>query len=92
PVDPVPNGKKCYTCDGNGCSKTLSCTGNEDRCFTITDNIEGPLRVGKGCLSKNLCDASSYSCCDGNLCNGAQSVTQSFLFLCCSLLSYFLLH
>ncbi|XDV31186.1 hypothetical protein PO909_033937 [Leuciscus waleckii] len=92
PPDPVPNGKKCYTCDGNGCSKTLSCTGNEDRCFTITDNIEGPLRVGKGCLSKNLCDASSYSCCDGNLCNGAQSVTQSFLFLCCSLLSYFLLH
>ncbi|XDV31173.1 hypothetical protein PO909_033925 [Leuciscus waleckii] len=101
PPDPsnVPNGKKCYTCDEKGCSKTLSCSGDEDRCITATGNVDGQSFVVKGCVSKNLCDTTSsvknvqsISCCDGNLCNGAQSVTQSFLFLCCSLLSYFLLH
>ncbi|KAK7153598.1 hypothetical protein R3I94_007095 [Phoxinus phoxinus] len=97
--DPVSNGKKCYTCDGKSCSKTLSCSGDEDRCFTGTDNSGGPLVVAKGCASKSICDATtsvenvqSISCCKGNLCNGAQSVSQSFLFLSCSLLSYFLLH
>ncbi|XDV31185.1 hypothetical protein PO909_033936 [Leuciscus waleckii] len=99
PPDPVPNGKECYTCDEKSCSKPLSCTGDEDRCITLTDNVEGLIMLVKGCVSKNLCDAKSsvkngqsISCCEGNLCNGAQSVTQSFLFLCCSLLSYFLLH
>ncbi|KAK7143128.1 hypothetical protein R3I93_014332 [Phoxinus phoxinus] len=56
--------------------------------------------VVKGCISKSVCDAATSvsvdfgnaTCCSGNLCNGAQSVTQSVLFLCCSLLSYFLMH
>ncbi|XDV54865.1 hypothetical protein PO909_023066 [Leuciscus waleckii] len=96
PPDPVPNGKKCYTCNEKSCWKTLSCTGDEDHCLTITANVDGQLMVRKGCIHKSLCNATSdvqsISCCEGNLCNGAQSVTQSFLFLCCSLLSYFLLH
>ncbi|KAG1941243.1 phospholipase A2 inhibitor CNF-like [Pimephales promelas] len=97
--DPVPNGKKCYTCDEKGCSKTLSCLGDEDRCITITGHSQGLLSVVKGCVSKSACAATALvknvrgiSCCEGNLCNGAQSVTQSFLFLCGSLLSYFLMH
>ncbi|KTF73337.1 hypothetical protein cypCar_00041098 [Cyprinus carpio] len=95
----VPNGKTCYSCDGQSCSNILSCTGNEDRCLKATGRFGGQSMVIKGCISKSFCDAGSsvqdvqgVSCCEGNLCNGAQSVTQSFLFLCCSLLSFILLH
>ncbi|XP_067232160.1 urokinase plasminogen activator surface receptor-like [Chanodichthys erythropterus] len=94
--DPVPNGKKCYSCDGKSCSNTLNCSGTEDRCVKATVTSGG--HVVKGCASKSICDLAhvpgfkNVSCCEGNLCNGAQSVSQSFLFLCCSLLSYFLLH
>ncbi|XP_059398507.1 urokinase plasminogen activator surface receptor-like [Carassius carassius] len=98
PSTNTPNGKKCYYCDGNSCSNTVSCSGTEDRCFNAT--VPGVQSQGfKGCVSKSLCDATqlvpgveSVSCCEGDLCNGAQSVTQSFLFLCCSLLSFILLH
>uniref|UniRef100_A0A8C1DGT3 Lymphocyte antigen 6 family member M7 n=1 Tax=Cyprinus carpio carpio TaxID=630221 RepID=A0A8C1DGT3_CYPCA len=101
PVDPAntPNGKTCYFCDGNTCSNTVSCSGSEDRCFNATVSFGGQPVVVKGCASKSICDVSNLiptlngaSCCEGNLCNGAQSVTQSFLFLCCSLLSFILLH
>uniref|UniRef100_A0A8C2HA06 Snake toxin/toxin-like domain-containing protein n=1 Tax=Cyprinus carpio TaxID=7962 RepID=A0A8C2HA06_CYPCA len=79
----VPNGNKCYYCDGQSCSNTVSCSGIEDRCFKAT---------GQSLVLKGFNDVQSISCCSGNLCNGAQSVTQSFLFLCCSLLSFILLH
>uniref|UniRef100_A0A673FRI6 Prostate stem cell antigen-like n=2 Tax=Sinocyclocheilus rhinocerous TaxID=307959 RepID=A0A673FRI6_9TELE len=95
----VPNGKTCYYCDGQSCLNTVSCSGSEDRCFKATGSSGGQSVVVKGCLSKSSCDAATSvgdvqgaSCCEGNLCNGAQSVTQSFLFLCCSLLSFILLH
>uniref|UniRef100_A0A8C1CGB4 Snake toxin/toxin-like domain-containing protein n=1 Tax=Cyprinus carpio carpio TaxID=630221 RepID=A0A8C1CGB4_CYPCA len=90
----VPNGKTCYSCDGHSCLNIMSCSGSEDRCIKAT----GQSAV-KGCVSKSICDATtsvndvqSISCCSGNLCNGAQSITQSFLFLCCSLFSFILLH
>ncbi|XP_067280211.1 phospholipase A2 inhibitor gamma subunit B-like [Pseudorasbora parva] len=97
----VPNGKKCYYCDGQNCSNNImSCSGSEDRCIKITGTNANQTVVVQGCVSKSYCEASvsnvnlvgRSSCCEGNLCNGAQSVTQSFLFLCGSLLSYFLLH
>ncbi|RXN21681.1 urokinase plasminogen activator surface receptor-like protein [Labeo rohita] len=131
PKNNTANGKMCYYCDGQNCSKTLSCSGTEDRCFTQSGTFNGHLLVYKGCVSKSLCDSttfnpivSNFTCCEGNLCNGntdvtqsttqstttqaattksstqgttkgasgAQSVTQSFLFLCFSLLSFILLH
>ncbi|XP_051733839.1 urokinase plasminogen activator surface receptor-like isoform X8 [Ctenopharyngodon idella] len=98
PPDPTPNRKKCYSCDRQSCTNTLSCSGTEDRCIKATGAYGGQSVVIKGCASKSICDSASLfgvesiSCCEGNLCNGAQSVSQSFLFLCCSLLSYFLLH
>uniref|UniRef100_A0A8C2BYK1 UPAR/Ly6 domain-containing protein n=1 Tax=Cyprinus carpio TaxID=7962 RepID=A0A8C2BYK1_CYPCA len=95
----TPNGKTCYFCDGNTCSNTVKCSGSEDRCFNATVSFGGQPVVVKGCASKSICDVSNLiptlngaSCCEGNLCNGVQSVSQSFLFLCCSLLSFILLH
>ncbi|KAI2643898.1 Phospholipase A2 inhibitor LNF2 [Labeo rohita] len=95
----TPNGKSCYYCDGQSCSKTVSCSGTEDRCFNATVSTGAQSQVLKGCVSKSFCNATtlisyvqSASCCEGNLCNNAKSVTQSFLFLCCSLLSFILLH
>ncbi|ROJ30638.1 hypothetical protein DPX16_3886 [Anabarilius grahami] len=98
-VPNIPNGKKCYYCVGNSCSNIMDCSGTADRCFTAKVAYGGQSMVAKSCVSKSVCDAAtsnpnvgSVSCCEGDLCNGAQSVSQSFLFLCCSLLSYFLLH
>ncbi|XDV38247.1 hypothetical protein PO909_007694 [Leuciscus waleckii] len=94
----IPNGRKCYYCDGQTCSNTVSCSGTEDRCVKATVTVGSLSAVVKGCATTSICDATfipsvgGISCCAGNLCNGAQSVTQSFLFLCCSLLSYFMMH
>ncbi|KAK2872259.1 hypothetical protein QQF64_018158 [Cirrhinus molitorella] len=95
----VPNGKKCYSCDGTSCSNIISCSGSEDRCFKATVTYKDVKADIKGCFSNSLCNrpnlipsVSDVSCCEGNLCNGAQSVTHSFQFLCCSLLSFVLLH
>ncbi|KAL1253418.1 hypothetical protein QQF64_018111 [Cirrhinus molitorella] len=100
-----PNGKRCYTCDEEDCSKTLSCWGQEDYCFTAYEPSSQQSLATKGCASKSACDQEpgeilglngNITCCEGNLCNvaqsGTQSGTQSFLFLCCSLLSFILLH
>ncbi|KAL1253354.1 hypothetical protein QQF64_018047 [Cirrhinus molitorella] len=95
----VPNGMTCYSCDEKSCSNIVSCSGSEDRCLTATGTLSVLSVVVKGCVSKSICDAErsvrdieNTSCCEGNLCNGAKSITQSFLFLCCSLLSFILLH
>ncbi|ROL43673.1 Urokinase plasminogen activator surface receptor [Anabarilius grahami] len=102
PSSNVPNGNKCFSCNGQSCSNIVTCSGIEDHCVKATGAFGGQSTVVKGCASKSICDATTsvhnvhnvqdVSCCKGNLCNGAQSVSQSFLFLCCSLLSYFLLH
>ncbi|KAI2647289.1 Xenoxin-2 [Labeo rohita] len=87
------NGKKCFTCHEKDCSHTVSCRGNEDYCFTGYEPA-----ILKGCASKYFCDNAqslrgiNITCCSGDLCNSVKSVTQSFLFLCCSLLSFILLH
>ncbi|XP_052443315.1 phospholipase A2 inhibitor and Ly6/PLAUR domain-containing protein-like [Carassius gibelio] len=99
PSTRTPNGKTCYSCDGQSCLNKLSCTGNEEHCINGTWTVSGMSILVKGCASKSICDAGSsdiyvkgISCCPGNLCNGVQSVSQSFLFLCLSLLSFILLH
>ncbi|XP_039513334.1 urokinase plasminogen activator surface receptor-like [Pimephales promelas] len=98
PSNPT-NGNSCYYCDGQNCLNTVKCSGNEDRCIKATGKFGDQTLVVKGCVSKLICDATSFipsvegiSCCEGNLCNGSQSVTQSVLIFCGSLLSYFLMH
>ncbi|XP_056302521.1 lymphocyte antigen 6B-like [Danio aesculapii] len=91
------NGNTCYTCDEKSCSNVLKCSGSEDRCIKATGTFGGQTTVGKGCASKSICDAASVghvqgiSCCSGNLCNGAKSVTQSFLILCFPLIAFILM-
>ncbi|ROL50089.1 Urokinase plasminogen activator surface receptor [Anabarilius grahami] len=79
----IPNGRTCYYCDIQSCTNTLICSGTEDHCIQITSTFGGQSTVVKGCASKSLCDGieydlgvASFSCCEGNLCNGAQRVTQ----------------
>ncbi|XP_043090146.1 urokinase plasminogen activator surface receptor-like [Puntigrus tetrazona] len=96
----APNGKSCYYCDGQNCTNTVNCSGTEDNCFKATAVYSGQNQTVKGCMSKAVCDFTStldsvvanVSCCSGNLCNGVESVSQSFLFLFCSLLSSILLY
>ncbi|KAK7143126.1 hypothetical protein R3I93_014330 [Phoxinus phoxinus] len=71
----------------------MDCSGSQDRCIEGTATFNGQTFPINGCANKAACESvASFWCCEGNLCNGAQCVTQSVLFLCCSLLSYFLMH
>ncbi|XP_055035356.2 phospholipase A2 inhibitor and Ly6/PLAUR domain-containing protein-like isoform X2 [Misgurnus anguillicaudatus] len=94
------NGKQCYFCDGKSCLNTLNCLGNEDYCITATTNITSLPSTLKGCASKSVCDEASQvtqgfmglSCCQGDLCNSAKSITQNLLFLSWPLFFYILIH
>ncbi|XP_067231529.1 uncharacterized protein si:dkey-102g19.3 [Chanodichthys erythropterus] len=76
----IPNGKRCFTCDEEDCSKTISCWGNEEYCFTAFEPSSHQSAATKGCASKSACDQEpgtilgfhgNITCCEGNLCNGA---------------------
>ncbi|XP_028453891.1 urokinase plasminogen activator surface receptor-like [Perca flavescens] len=95
PSKSKPNGKKCYYCDGKTCTNILNCEGNEDNCISATLTQGGQSATVKGCVSKWLCttrDQSwarglTYSCCKGNLCNGASSHIAGLVLLAAPLLS-----
>ncbi|KAG5271040.1 hypothetical protein AALO_G00175190 [Alosa alosa] len=98
----TPNGKQCFTCEGDDCTKQLSCVGNEDRCIKTTTTMSGQTVTMKGCASSSICAgdlsadlgsvAVGLNCCEGNLCNSAKSVGQSVLLLLGSLVSVLLFH
>ncbi|XP_065100316.1 urokinase plasminogen activator surface receptor-like [Paramisgurnus dabryanus] len=95
-----PNGKQCYYCDGKSCFNKLNCLGDEDRCLKATATVGSVSETVKGCASKSVCDATSqmnadymsFTCCQGNLCNGAKSITQNLLFLLWPLFFFILIH
>ncbi|XP_062322141.1 phospholipase A2 inhibitor and Ly6/PLAUR domain-containing protein-like [Osmerus eperlanus] len=35
----TPNGKQCYTCNGQDCLNTLNCLGDENSCISTTGNV-----------------------------------------------------
>ncbi|XP_065100321.1 urokinase plasminogen activator surface receptor-like [Paramisgurnus dabryanus] len=92
-----PNGKQCYYCDDTSCFNKLNCLGSEDSCITAKVTASQTL---KGCITKTICDSASqasqgfkdFSCCQGNLCNGAKSITQNLLFLLWPFFFYILIH
>ncbi|MCJ8742044.1 hypothetical protein PDJAM_G00077710 [Pangasius djambal] len=101
PPQPI-NGRRCYTCNENDCSHKLHCEGAEDRCITATV-AQGPNVMSlKGCTTKNVCNTTllrahglimtDVECCEGNLCNGAEGFTLSFLLMLVPLLSSILFY
>ncbi|XP_041843530.1 urokinase plasminogen activator surface receptor-like [Melanotaenia boesemani] len=94
----TPNGKKCFTCEGETCTKTVNCEGTEDHCIKTTVAVGGNKLTVKGCVSKTICTAASnpqlaayvgaeVSCCQGNLCNSASSASAGLLLLVGPLIS-----
>ncbi|KAM4579692.1 uncharacterized protein PAE49_004873 [Odontesthes bonariensis] len=97
-----PNGKKCFTCEGQTCTKTLNCEGNEDRCVSGTSIVDGNTITRKGCASEQMCSASTaakykavsgeeLSCCQGDLCNSAGSTSAGLPLMAVPLISLVLL-
>ncbi|XP_027020998.2 urokinase plasminogen activator surface receptor-like [Tachysurus fulvidraco] len=94
----VSNGRMCYTCDSNDCSRTVNCEGTEDRCISASVKQGGNTVSIKGCVSRGFCSGSgstnvpgigstSVQCCEGNLCNGAEAFTLSFVLMIVPLIS-----
>ncbi|XP_027871404.1 urokinase plasminogen activator surface receptor-like isoform X1 [Xiphophorus couchianus] len=88
------NGKKCFSCDGENCMKTLNCAGDENYCIKVTENVDGTSLTLKGCASELKClDKSAslvnqfteakISFCQGNYCS---STSPTLLLLLVSLL------
>nr|XP_055041013.1 lymphocyte antigen 6D-like [Misgurnus anguillicaudatus] len=83
------NATKCYTCgiSDTNCSKTVVCNGDEKQCFSA----KVILVKFKGCIStcniSNIPGSSTVTsmtdlkCCSEDLCNDAQSSTQSLVLL-----------
>ncbi|XP_076876995.1 urokinase plasminogen activator surface receptor-like [Brachyhypopomus gauderio] len=94
-----PNGKRCYTCDGHTCSRTLKCEGDENLCISASANVGGMEVALKGCATKSFCDGISsvqqtismtkMSCCVGNLCNSGNMVNLRFFLMLGPLLPSF---
>ncbi|XP_043996470.1 ly6/PLAUR domain-containing protein 8-like [Gambusia affinis] len=92
------NGKKCFSCDGENCTKTLNCVGDESHCFTVTRNAQGVTVMMKGCASDKVCSdkstsvssgqlpGSKVSCCQGDYCNSASTPSPALLLLLVPLL------
>ncbi|XP_030606617.1 phospholipase A2 inhibitor and Ly6/PLAUR domain-containing protein-like isoform X2 [Archocentrus centrarchus] len=92
-----PNGKTCFTCDGQVCNNTLNCKGNQDYCISANFTAAAGVTL-KGCASKEICASiqatqipglggAEISCCKGNLCNSASSSTTGILLLVAPLIS-----
>ncbi|XP_046894554.1 urokinase plasminogen activator surface receptor-like [Hypomesus transpacificus] len=98
----TPNGKQCFTCNGQDCLTTLDCLGDENSCISTTTEVSGQKVSMKGCASRSFCAGSmsaqlpgisvKLDCCEGHLCNDAQSLAASLLLLVAPLLSVTLFH
>uniref|UniRef100_A0A3B5QR19 Urokinase plasminogen activator surface receptor-like n=1 Tax=Xiphophorus maculatus TaxID=8083 RepID=A0A3B5QR19_XIPMA len=90
------NGKKCFSCDGENCTKTLNCAGDENYCVKVT----GKSLTLKGCASELACldkaaslvnefTGSNISCCQGDYCNSASNTIKNPFRPLVSAISFF---
>ncbi|KAL7864094.1 hypothetical protein AOLI_G00155140 [Acnodon oligacanthus] len=62
----------CYNCIAlSNC--TISCAGNQTQCYSVSG-------TSKGCIDKRSCNAT-MTCCSTDLCNSAEGVKLSLLFM-----------
>ncbi|XP_073341551.1 uncharacterized protein [Pagrus major] len=92
------NGHRCYHCDGDRCSLTLNCAGNEDHCITKRVIVGDKTKISKGCASRQMCShmenaqikaaiGGEMTCCQGDFCNSASSTSAGLLLLVTPLVS-----
>ncbi|XP_042346494.1 urokinase plasminogen activator surface receptor-like isoform X2 [Plectropomus leopardus] len=101
PIKSNPNGKQCFTCNGQDCTATINCEGNEDYCISSQVNVGDQKMAMKGCASKMICSGiqsaqlssigADIRCCQGNFCNSASSTNAGLLLLLAPLVSFMLL-
>ncbi|KAL6483691.1 hypothetical protein MHYP_G00085630 [Metynnis hypsauchen] len=93
-----PNGRKCYACTDDDCSRTVNCEGDEDQCISTRVNSGGAQVKMKGCASRSFCTTDKWSlqtagvtedvsCCEGDLCNGAEGLKLSLIIMLVPLIS-----
>ncbi|XP_076016885.1 phospholipase A2 inhibitor and Ly6/PLAUR domain-containing protein-like [Genypterus blacodes] len=98
PAKIYPNGKKCFSCVLNKCTTTQHCEGDEDHCISSTATAPSGKYFLKGCATKSVCEGlmgvkqnknfgTHMSCCQGDFCNSASSITVNLLLLLLPLLS-----
>ncbi|KAM4015678.1 phospholipase A2 inhibitor and Ly6/PLAUR domain-containing protein-like isoform 2-T2 [Anomaloglossus baeobatrachus] len=71
----TPNGLVCPTCVSDNSayctsSDTIQCTGDENRCLLLTENMTGPdpsVSALRGCATKSSCDIGSFGNSSSNL-------------------------
>ncbi|XP_015260631.1 PREDICTED: urokinase plasminogen activator surface receptor-like [Cyprinodon variegatus] len=56
----TPNGKKCFSCEGEDCTQTVNCQGEENHCMKLTANAAGVSATMKGCASNLMYSARSF--------------------------------
>ncbi|XP_047454697.1 urokinase plasminogen activator surface receptor-like [Mugil cephalus] len=94
----VPNGRKCFSSDGQTSTTTLNCLGNEDHCISATVSTGDQMVTLKGCASKVICTnkesaqmmgtiGAEMSCCQGDYCNSASSTSAGLMLLVAPLIS-----
>ncbi|XP_017295157.1 urokinase plasminogen activator surface receptor-like [Kryptolebias marmoratus] len=98
-----PNGKKCYSCVGQNCTRTLNCEGDEDHCVKAAMIFSNNRETVKGCASKQVCwdkvanflnilNIQEINCCQGDYCNSASSTRAGLLLLLVPLVSVVLFY
>ncbi|KAI4879885.1 hypothetical protein NFI96_022662 [Prochilodus magdalenae] len=81
---------KCYHCVKSRCDpEPMTCTYPADNCISAVANILGEKIQASGCVTKETCDLakSMASCCQTDLCNGAEGVKLSLLIMLVPLIS-----
>ncbi|KAB5546700.1 hypothetical protein PHYPO_G00075020 [Pangasianodon hypophthalmus] len=94
----------CYTCNPLKCEQYDKglCPSGLDYCLSASATLLKKTFTVKTCATKQICDLTqslvpgltleNVKCCQGNLCNGAESFTLSFLLMFIPLLSSILFY